>query len=294
MYKFKRENWCSKNCKYKFTAAFSKKIHREDKPICIKFNEENEYYTELDFPVIDKTWQTVFNANFEKTKFPKTSKNGLVIVENRCDERLAFVIKNMAYYIPNWKLHIFHSEENKAFIQEILGKHKATVVLHQLKYDIKTNQDYNKVLLDINFWEELKEHERVLIFQTDTMMLQSGIEDFLHYDYVGAPWKWWFRHFKTYNRIGGNGGFSLRKVSKMKEIIHKYKGTEKIDIPEYHNEDVFFSYHLYHDKEAVLPNWNTSMLFSSEAIMCAKTLAIHQAWKFHKNFKPNFKKRKNK
>ena len=56
----------------------------------------------------------------------------------------------------------------------------------------------------------------------------NKIEDFLKYDYVGAPWI----HLPNMN--GGNGGFSLRKKSKMLEIISKNKYNNE-------NEDVYFS-----------------------------------------------------
>jgi hypothetical protein len=55
-----------------------------------------------------------------------------------------------------------------------------------------------------------------LIFQLDTLLSEqykNNIYNFLDYDYVGAPW--------AFNHKVGNGGLSLRKKSKMLEILNK-------------------------------------------------------------------------
>jgi len=55
------------------------------------------------------------------------------------------------------------------------------------------------------------------------------INEFLKYDYVGAPWS-----YKSYDV--GNGGLSLRRKSKMIEIIQQEDDYRR-DLP----EDVFFA-----------------------------------------------------
>jgi len=282
-----RKNQCVLDCKYKIPTTIYNSIFKSKEPLCSKF-QKSEVDLDLEFPFFTEEQLSFFDENFKSYTFPKSSKNGLVIVETRKSKRLEIVLKNIAYYVPNWKLHIFHAPENKNFIKNILKDSIDNVVFHELEIPIKTNQDYNFVIKDIAFWEKLKEHERVLIFQTDSLILRFGIEKFLTYDYIGAPWSWWVERFKDSNRMGGNGGFSIRKVNTMIEIIKKY-GHQKIEtVPDYHNEDVFFSYHLYNDKTTHLPNWNTAMLFASENFLCVNTLAVHQAWKFHENFKLEF------
>lgn len=282
-----RKNQCILDCKYKIPNTIWNSIFKSKRPLCSKF-QENEADLDIVFPDFSKDQISFFDKKFKSYSFPKSSKNGLVIVETRKSKQLEIVLKNIAYYVPNWKLHIFHSPENKEFIENILKNHISNITLHELEITIKTNQDYNFVIKDMAFWEKLTEHERVLIFQTDSLILRFGIEKFLTYDYIGAPWPWWVKRFKDFKRMGGNGGFSIRKVSKMMEIIKKYS-HQKIDtVPNYQNEDVFFSYHLYNDKTAYLPNWNTAMLFASESFLCVNTLAVHQAWKFHDNFKLEF------
>jgi len=287
MITFNKKSQCKVDCIYKKPNSLWYSIFKPNKPLCNRY-QKNDNTLDIDFPILTKKQLNVFNENFKSYKFPKSSKNGLVIVETRKDKRLEAVLKNIAYYVPNWKLHIFHSANNKEFIKNILKNSSNNIVFHELKNPIKSNQDYNFVLKDISFWEKLTEHERVLVFQTDSLILRFGIEEFLNYDYIGAPWPWWQKHFKNISRMGGNGGFSIRHVGKMIETLEKYGDVGTAPINEYQNEDVFFSYHLYFDKTAILPNWNTAMLFASETSLCDKTLGVHQAWRFHKNFKLKF------
>lgn len=259
---------------------------------CFIYRRYNDGNRDLLFPEIADEWISFFDTHFREKKFPNTSENVLIIVETREDDRLSFAIKNVTYYIPDWELHIFHSKENESFIKNILGEQENNITLHQLENPINSPKDYNNLLLSFDFWESLSKYKSALIFQSDSFMLRSGIERFTKYDYIGAPWKWWKKVFKNTKRMGGNGGFSLRNITKMKEVISKHQGSKPPAIPDYHNEDVFFSYHLYHDKEAVLPSFREAMLFASETFLCRKSMAAHQAWRFFTRFKPRFKIRK--
>lgn len=103
---------------------------------------------------------------------------------------------------------------------------------------IRSPADYNVFLTSVVFWNPLQEFERVLIFQHDTGILKAGIEEFLEWDYVGAPWKInapWARK----DRAGGNGGLSIRCPKKSLDLITRlpYDGSMG-------NEDVFFTHHL--------------------------------------------------
>ena len=94
-----------------------------------------------------------------------------------------------------------------------------------------------------NFYQYIQT-ETFLIFQTDTLIIEKykeTINEFLEYDYVGAPWsETYLPEFgiHEYNAIG-NGGLSLRKKSKMLEILEKNKDTELFKKM---NEDTCFSF----------------------------------------------------
>lgn len=133
-----------------------------------------------------------------------------VIVETRKVPGFGKIVRNHLQFLPaDWKLEVYCSAENKTFVeQELLGLdyHIAdnTVV-------IKNTNDYNKLLMGLPFWEPLLKYERVLVFQTDSELLRPGIEEFLKWDYVGAPW--------PFDMRGGNGGLSIRNPKAMYDCI---------------------------------------------------------------------------
>lgn len=90
---------------------------------------------------------------------------------------------------------------------------------------------YNKLCLNPDFYRIFSNYKYMLIFQLDGYMFYNDLESFvkLNYDYYGAL------HYSPYLKCG-NGGISLRKVSKMISVLESGANI-KYDI----YEDVFFS-----------------------------------------------------
>ncbi len=101
----------------------------------------------------------------------------------------------------------------------------------------------------------LQPAEWLLVFQTDSMLCANSrqtLNDWMDYDWVGAPWD-------PAGRFGGNGGLSLRRVSK---IIQVLKNQERLDGSE--PEDVWLTDRLGHIPGAKLANGTVSLTFSGE------------------------------
>ena len=90
---------------------------------------------------------------------------------------------------------------------------------------------YNELLLQKKFYEAFKRYTHILIYQLDVLVFSDKLLDFCKkdYDYIAAPW---FRpiigslsHKTDSPASGGNGGFSLRKVSSALKVLEK---VEKI------------------------------------------------------------------
>lgn len=79
-------------------------------------------------------------------------------------------------------------------------------------------KEYNAMCCNQEFWNLFTDYEYVLIYQTDCWVFEDRLDYFmgLGYDWYGAPWP-------HHNDTVGNGGLSLRKVSKMIEITSKYE-----------------------------------------------------------------------
>ncbi len=216
---------------------------------------------------------TIINQNKKKifvNEYFSNEKYTAIIIEPREHKALEFVLSNFLENLSeDWNFIIFHGNKNIDFINNLfnnsLKKYKYKVKLINLKVDNLTINDYNKLLVSKDFYDYI-DTEVFLIFQTDALICNDYkdlINNFISYDYSGAPWK--------ANDVG-NGGLSLRRKSKMLEIINncKYKNEP---------EDVYFSKgcnNIVINKPSVKDAKN----FSVEAIYNDISFGVHKPWLF--------------
>jgi hypothetical protein len=129
-------------------------------------------------------------------------------------------------------------------------------------YSLKSTRDYNSVLTNPAFWSGCR-YDRVLIFQHDSGLLRHGIEEFLQWDYIGAP----IAHMPGYM----NGGLSIRNPKLMYQICKDmpYQGMQLDG-----NEDIYFVENLRR-LSAYLPDLETAKRFSVETIFSLGSLGYH-------------------
>lgn len=200
----------------------------------------------------------------------KDQDNIAVIVEPRIMKELLYVIYNLHNKLPKWRIQVFCGILNydyikKSKIYNLLNK-KGLIYITKLNVDNLTPVLYSDLLKTKKFWNEIR-GGNILIFQTDSCICNSKINNFLKYDYVGAPWKYGW----SYGGSVGNGGLSFRKKNKMLEIIDKCK-SNKI-------EDVYFSFGCP-GVNIKKPSFNEGKQFSVESEYYHKPFAVHAAWKY--------------
>jgi len=196
-----------------------------------------------------------------------------VIIEPREHKALNLVLTNFLENLDNnWGMIIMHGNKNKDYIENIinnnLSKYKNRITLINLNVDNLTLEDYNHLLVSLDFYEKIPT-EIFLIFQTDSIICESDkelINKFLEYDYVGAPWK-------HHNNKVGNGGLSLRTKSASIDIINKfiYNGEA---------EDMFFT---FNSSNANIPNPTDAANFSVETIYSENSFGVHKPWLYLNN-----------
>ena len=199
-----------------------------------------------------------------------------IIIEPRKHKALSFVLNNFLTNLSDdWVIILYHGTDNLNYVTTIinrdLSQFKDRIILRNLNVANLTIKDYDALLKSAAFYEAVPT-EMFLIFQTDTMIFakyRDLINQFMQYDYVGAPWNqrmfWTRRFFKV-----GNGGLSLRRKSKMLEIIEKEDAK-----PTYH-EDAFVS---HPDKVSInKPTIEEAKLFAIESIFSDKTFGCHKPW----------------
>lgn len=134
--------------------------------------------------------------------------------------------------------------------------------IRHFKDPINSIEDHDLLLTSKEFWDRMSKNF-VLIFQPDSLMLNPLKEKFFC-DYVGAPWD--LSRAMKFGWIG-NGGFSLRRVSKMKEIVE----NQQYDLKKEHHEDTFFVKHLS------TPTLDVGIEFSVEWHFYPTPCGIHDA-----------------
>lgn len=188
-----------------------------------------------------------------------------VIVEPRIDPKMLSIIKNHLYFLNEndseikWGLQVFHGIDNEEFIYDVLKEIKNVRYVNTGVKDF-TKIEYNQYIKSNKFWS-LVEGEKILTFQLDTLLLRFGVDEFLGYDFIGAPWS-----KPKENKFIGNGGLSLRTKNVMLEITKNHHGYE----PRW--EDIFFTKFL---DEYNLPDIETAMRFSTEVLFHPNSFGVH-------------------
>jgi hypothetical protein len=188
------------------------------------------------------------------------------IVENR-DIDLEKVMNNHVPFLPkSTNYFLFTSLELKDKYQNILNKFDINYTIHDVVLDDDTTHGYNLLLTDygLEFWGNFINYDRVLIFQSDSGLLKDGIEKFLEYDYIGAP-------YPQFPYVG-NGGLSLRNPKIMHYICANYQWGRDC------GEDLYFTRTMVNTNIGKLAPIEIASQFSVESIFKLNTLGYHKPW----------------
>ena len=197
-----------------------------------------------------------------------------IIVEPRKHKALEYVLNNFLENLDDkWNIILFHGNLNEDYSKDIIykNKHKNRIKLINLKVDNLTISDYSNLFYSKDFYNYIPT-EIFLVFQTDTIICsqyKDYIYKFIEYDYVGAPWK--------DGRVG-NGGLSLRKKSKMLEILNKCSLTDIVPEDRMY-EDKFFSISC-NKVTNYKPTFEKAKEFSIETVLNDKSFGLHKAYAY--------------
>jgi hypothetical protein len=194
----------------------------------------------------------------EKKEFPNY-KHTAIIIEPRNHKALSFVLKNIQDNLPDWGIVLFHGNQNKSMVNS-LNLTRTTLV--QLPLDNMTKKQYTEFMKSSFFFENVPT-ELFLIVQCDGMIIpryKHVINDFLKYDYIGGP---------VDDRVG-DGGFSLRRKSKMMDILNTSPPKRSLA------EDMVFSSSTQLKK----PSVNEAARFCLQSVWSSQSFGCHKPWKY--------------
>jgi hypothetical protein len=252
------------------------------------FKNDKIYHRYICFYLIN------YIRNFEIPILKKNNKYEAVLIEFRKFPHLEFLIRNTILKLGNkdWSYTIVCGIENYDYLLKLSNKISPEINVIRTEYDNLQQSDYSRLLSSASFWNMFS-GEKILIYQEDTIVFRKGIDKFMEYDYIGAPWP---KNQNDNSLCVGNGGFSLRSKKIMLEIISKIKIEDTIfnsSTLEYMKntgqtvgpEDVYFTLNMLKYNVGKIADWETASEFSSELIFNENTFAGHNYWLSIPNFK---------
>jgi hypothetical protein len=186
-----------------------------------------------------------------------------LLIENRVNPILApLMLHFMSVVPPDWRFRFMGSLESVEYINSSrairnhVSSGKLDLTYIPANMTTGSQEEISRFLTTLWLYETvLQPAEWLLVFQTDSMLCansRQSLNNWLDYDWVGAPWN-------PNGRFGGNGGLSLRRVSRIVEVL-KYQQR----IPNTEPEDVWLTDRLGHRPGARLANGTASLTFSGE------------------------------
>jgi len=224
--------------------------------------------------------------NVKLINFMESSDYESVFIEYRCLPHCEFLIRNAILKLgEKWCHTIICGNLNYEYMVQLCSTISNKIKIIKTNYDNLTPSEYSLFLSTIEFWNLLN-GKKILIYQEDSMIFNHNIDDFLKWDYIGAPWP----EGQNDNRSGvGNGGISLRTKDIMIQIINKINihntvyNSSTIGYMENTNskvppEDVYFTKNMEDLKIGLLADRVSAGYFSTECIFNENSFAGHNFW----------------
>ena len=251
--------------------------------------EKRQYYVGQKFTITSKeifrrecVRELVVFKNIELPPIVLNREKEVVFIEFRWFEHIELLLRNAILKFSDWSHTVVCGRENGEIMKNCCNFISPNIRVIVLEIDNCTQSEYSKLLMTVDFWK-LFYGETILIHQEDSYIFHNNINEFLKYDYIGAPWP---AHQDDNDYGVGNGGFSLRTKSKMLEVIKKVSinditlgtytknyinHTKSNTIP----EDVYFSQALINYKIGNVSRRQVANKFSQETQFSKHPLGGH-------------------
>ena len=215
-----------------------------------------------------------FLLDFDRKHTAMTHQNcpentrAAVLVETRPHFFVPKVIRNVMYFLgPRWNLHIICSESSHGYLRGALPDWEVDFIkVPGLRRRLSWG-DYAAMKMSARFWTRFRE-SKVLIFEADSLLSGPNVEDFIDYDFVGAPCG------RLDDGYIANGGLSLRTRQVMLDCLLRFTPEPGIA------EDVFFT-NSVRALGGAMPDYETATRFSVESVYTTHPVGVHGTDKFY-------------
>ena len=230
-----------------------------------------------------------YTKKIESFKITSDTESVLLIFEEY--PHIEIILRNTINKLPStWSHTIFCCVKNYEFIKKMVSTISNDIKIICYNGCIDTLQDYNKLMVKSDFWNSFNGN-KLLLYNELSMVLGNNIDDFMDYDFIGAPWKQ-----EVNLKCVGNGSFSIRNKKIMLEIIEKYKPreTEYSSVTDIMNhilllddynppEDVYFTTNMIKYNIGKIPDKDIAKTFSVESVFYEYPFGFHECYIANKN-----------
>jgi hypothetical protein len=200
-----------------------------------------------------------------------------VIIDSRITDLFNIILNNFYSKLDDrWCFIIMTTNNNFNYLKDLIyrnfnkEKERTTIIkfnINHISYD-----NYSQLFYYKSFYSHIPT-EIFLIFQLDSLLSDKychQIYNFMDYDYIGSPF---YKNDDEYYYVGC-GGLSLRKKSKMIEIVSdiNYNNENNRKLP----EDLFFCEYPFINK----PSYNIALQFCSGVFFHPESVGIHRTFDF--------------
>jgi hypothetical protein len=204
-------------------------------------------------------------------------------------DNVQYVIRSVARRLgPHWALQIFHGPGQQQEIAKVLGNPPRVTFteanVKTFRFDESNGYwNYNRFRWSPDFYEAIHhEHEHVLIFELDSLLLRSDCVDdpeFLKYPMIGAPGD---PSSGLFPEGFMNGGFTLRKRSTMLRALQNLSFEDALNKRNGSIwEDNISSAALENIGEIQAPK-EVAMRFAMEQLPGSAPCGFHKPWIYPK------------
>ena len=216
-----------------------------------------------------ENYGTMLQEHWTSYRPPRESENAFVIVERRAHPNFRFVLQNMAWAAPHMAVYLFCSDENRAFIESILGdKADCFHIIEVFTGDVSREEGksgYNHIMTDYHFYESISA-KYILTIQMDNIIRRKIPDSMFVGDYWGNPWAW-------RSAAAGGGGATVRCVDAMIKLCRRHRPDPSIHIPEL--EDSWIA-----ERTVSFPSFEFRREHLMESVPTENPVILHQFWTF--------------
>ncbi|KAL8810980.1 MAG: hypothetical protein Q9200_002170 [Gallowayella weberi] len=208
---------------------------------------------------------------------PPSQYNGtkvVLFIEERPIKHLTPLLLHTIFTAPpDWQvLHLGSSESlaqvnRSRAIQHYQGDGKLELKLAPQNASYRAEEQRNRIFTDSAFYQNyLPRAEWLLMHHADSVLCSNSpldLNDWLKYDWVGAPWY-------NYGQWRGGGGLSLRRVSRIQQVL-KFQSRQDDQDP----EDRWLSDRIKLLPDVRLPKPEVEKTFTVEGRWDEKPMGFH-------------------